>query len=346
MVSLLSAFLACSTVNFLAPTATGPAGATAPAGSGSPASPAPDLTPSRGMPTSPNADNPDAPVLHAKPRLIAEGNRLVAGKTNTLAIVFDIEPHWHMYWPGLNDTGIPASAEFELPEGFTEGAWQWPGPHKRQVLPGDIVDHIYEDRFAVLVPIDVPADAKEGPRTIKARLHWLVCADGCVLEEKEVSLDVSVVPSTTPDASDLINLSDDDKLIRATKDRIPASLNDQRIGISADGSLGYQVRTEGDSITLGIKTERANFIAFYPEEGCLPLSDRINGTVAEGQSLDIQFDAPSRVVSNADDIAPGIRGVIEARLAPSYAPQFYRIARSFSNEASTTDPVPSSTQKH
>ncbi len=286
--------------------------------------------------------DPAQPALHARPELIAEHGRLVAGTTNTLALTFEIDPHWHMYWPGVNDSGMPASAEFELPEGFAEEAWQWPAPHKRQVLPGEIIDHIYEDRVTVLVPITVPSDAKPGTLTIPADVQWLVCAEGCVLEHRRVELTIDVV-SADDSTNDTQPAERADALIREARARVPAELPATDAGDSPDGVLRYRVFQQQTGLpVLSLKAEKAERIAFYPQEGCLPLADRIDGPLARGGALDIQFATPSRWMTEETEVSPGVRGVIEVRVHDDPAPRFYRIALPFpSRNAGQTTPSPS-----
>src|SRR5262245_15955955 len=81
---------------------------------------------------------------HAKVSLVSEKRTVTRGSNFLLAVRFDLEPGWHIYWKGQNDTGYPPSVTLDLPEGFRTGEILWPVP-KRLVSPGNILDHVYND---------------------------------------------------------------------------------------------------------------------------------------------------------------------------------------------------------
>ena len=58
---------------------------------------------------------------HAFTRLIAETTMLSPGETCTLGVAFDIEPGWHLFWNGTNDTGYPISVSLDLPPRLPRG---------------------------------------------------------------------------------------------------------------------------------------------------------------------------------------------------------------------------------
>ena len=51
-----------------------------------------------------------------------------------------------------------------LPAGYKAGEMLWPAP-ARHVSNGGLLDHVYEGRAMILLPVEVPADAK--PRVKK-----------------------------------------------------------------------------------------------------------------------------------------------------------------------------------
>lgn len=127
-----------------------------------------------------------------KARLISERVRLVPGQEAWLGVTFEIRPKWHLYWNGLNETGGPPEVALTLPAGFTAGKIVWPAP-MRHVLGGDILDHIYEKRVTLLIPVRVPASAEPGSTArFQAALTWMVCEEVCVLGETSVSLGLPV----------------------------------------------------------------------------------------------------------------------------------------------------------
>ncbi|MEO1511318.1 MAG: protein-disulfide reductase DsbD domain-containing protein, partial [Planctomycetota bacterium] len=116
----------------------------------------------------------------AVPMLISEFRSLTPGGANAIAVSFDLEPGWHVYWPGQNTTGFPVDIILSLPEGISAGEEIWPTP-ERYELPGGILDHTFEDQVTVIIPIEVDERVESGRRvTIEAELDWLVCKDACL----------------------------------------------------------------------------------------------------------------------------------------------------------------------
>ena len=63
---------------------------------------------------------------------------VMPGQVFWVGVTFRIRPEWHMYWPGINDTGMAPSFDWHLPDGWQIGRARWPAP-KRHV--GSAPDH-------------------------------------------------------------------------------------------------------------------------------------------------------------------------------------------------------------
>lgn len=233
----------------------------------------------------------------AKARLISEKAGVVPGTTINLALTFDIEPEWHIYWKGLNDSGMQPTLNLDLPAGWTAGQIQWPAP-VRHVAPGDIVDHVLEGKVTLIVPVSVPASAKPGEVTITGKASWLVCKSACLPGDGEFAIKVNVVAAAAE-----VKDGSADTLARfaAARARHPKPL-------PADGSV--KVTPGTGSITFAAPGAIA--INYYPEVDTRRPSDMVSGATTESGSLTIAFD-------NAEASKP-IRGVLEVvRPAPAAA---------------------------
>lgn len=194
----------------------------------------------------------DLPKQHATPTLIRENAELIPGKVNDLAVHFQIEKKWHIYWDGLNDTGFPPELKLTAPEGYEVKPILWPAP-KRHVGEGDILDHIYEDAVTLIIPVNVPADAKPGSKvdfTIDAR--WLICDRVCVPEERTITMS-----ATVGRADDKPKPSDDAKLFTAARLLLPKPW-------PKDGPI--TATWEGRSLFL--RYPNASKIEFMPGKDC------------------------------------------------------------------------------
>lgn len=260
----------------------------------------------------------ERPKPHATVALVSEADTFIPGTTTMLGLTFSIEKDWHLYWNGRNDTGIAPSAEFTLPEGFTIGAWQWPAPI-RHVLPGDILDHIYEQRVTLLIPVHVAPDAK--PRDaakIRATVDWLVCNEACVPESAEVALTLPIGATA------------------ATATRRP----EVKHIAEARARLPIPFPTDGKSASISWSKDKAQVhianaagLAFFPATDCLDLAHPIADTTAAGDTLTIRI-RPSEQTA--------LRGVLEVRGASGKPTVYYTID---ARPVQTASPAPATPPK-
>ncbi|MDO8630467.1 MAG: protein-disulfide reductase DsbD family protein [Phycisphaerales bacterium] len=119
---------------------------------------------------------------------------VVPGKPFDMAIHFELESGWHIYWQNSGDAGLPPVVRWKLPDGFESGELQFPAP-KREVSPGDIVTNILKGDPSLLVEVRPPAAIASASVSIAGRVSYLVCAANCIREEADLSVDLPVRPA-------------------------------------------------------------------------------------------------------------------------------------------------------
>ena len=135
---------------------------------------------------------------HVEAQLIAENLALTPGQ-NWVALRIKPDAGWHTYWRNPGDTGIPTQLNWNLPEGVSAGAIQWPYPQLHKL--GDLAYFGYGDETLHLVQITVPAQLSGSKSlTLGAEAKWLVCADVCIPGKQQVSLTLPVSASTSADS--------------------------------------------------------------------------------------------------------------------------------------------------
>jgi DsbC/DsbD-like thiol-disulfide interchange protein/cytochrome c biogenesis protein CcdA len=128
-----------------------------------------------------------------EPELVAEGPAPPGGEVE-LAIHMRTNPGWHGYWLNPGDAGLPMDVQWHLPKGFSAGPLRYPVPTRLTIA--DLMNYVYEQDYAVLVRLKVPAAAR-GTIPIRADARWLACTDKiCVPEQGELSLDLPVGTGT------------------------------------------------------------------------------------------------------------------------------------------------------
>lgn len=252
-----------------------------------------------GLALQPGSENKNRP--HVSLKLISEETHLRPGATQTLGLVFTMEPHWHVYYKGLEGGGNPPKIEqATLPDGYTFGEIEWPAP-QRYVAPGDVYDSVYEGQVTLLLPLNVPKDAKPGEKvTIGVKMNWLECSEVCVFGAGESSISLPV-------STDASKKSDDAKLIDISRAKLPVAL-------PTDGSVS--VKLAGGVMT--VQAAKATRLEFYPGSECTDLEEPAKTTRADGPALRVPFVGPDRSRARAF-------GVLGVWSATEEKPSYFRI---------------------
>jgi DsbC/DsbD-like thiol-disulfide interchange protein/cytochrome c biogenesis protein CcdA len=134
-----------------------------------------------------------ASAQNITPELVAEGPAPAGGEVE-LAIHMRPAPGWHGYWLNPGDAGLPMDVQWHLPKGFVAGSLRYPVPTRLEIA--NLMNYVYEQDYAVLVRLKVPADA-HGTVPITADAHWLACTDKiCVPEQGQLSLNLPIGTGT------------------------------------------------------------------------------------------------------------------------------------------------------
>lgn len=234
-------------------------------------------------------------------RLMPDITHWIAGRQHLVGVHFEMEPGWHLYWRGQNDSGLPiqvtqvSDPDASEADALVTGPVRWPPP-ERLVHPGDLVDHVYHDAVTLLLPVTVPASAQAGsPLTLRVEADWLVCEEACLPGSAEVSLTMTVAaPGTVPERSD------DADTLGSVLARIPTRL-------SEDVVIEWP---DDERSTLQISSPLATRMAFYPAEDGLALVDVAQTCAALGPRLILHPD-PDPPYRPEQAGPPALRGILE-----------------------------------
>ena len=229
---------------------------------------------------------PGEPVVTAE--LVSERPYLVPGETAWLGVAFSFADDWYMYWNGYNDSGLPPTVDLWVPDGFTAREPEWPAP-SRKVLPGNLLDHVYEEDWVLLLPVEVPRNASVGDRlefTVVA--DWLVCREACIPEADTLWLTLPVVAEARP----------------RTGDRGAGRVAQARAKVPRPAEPG-DVASEWQGSTLELAVTGAAGLTFFPAADSPPPLDPVTGATVEGDRLALRF-APASLTGP-------VSGVLEIR---------------------------------
>jgi len=176
-------------------------------------------------------------VEYTTVELISERTQIVPGETFNLALHFELEPHWHVYWKNPGASGLALEIDWDLPQGFSAGEIKWPAPER--ILLGGLVNYGYENAVTFVVPIQAPSEIATGDSiSIRAEAFWLICKEVCLPGEASLSLDLPVGESAASSAhADLFS---------AAATQLPKSDLPWEVSASVDGKTLTLTLSEGE----------------------------------------------------------------------------------------------------
>ncbi len=140
----------------------------------------------------------NAQPAHIAAELVAQAPGMKGGPA-TLALHMTPAPGWHGYWLQPGDAGFAMRLTWHLPKGATVGPPRYPVP--QTLLIAGLMNHVFEQDYAVLVDMQLPAGAGSTlPVSVSAQ--WLACsASVCVPEQAELRAMVPTGVTATAEPS-------------------------------------------------------------------------------------------------------------------------------------------------
>ncbi|MEM7628221.1 MAG: protein-disulfide reductase DsbD domain-containing protein [Planctomycetota bacterium] len=241
---------------------------------------------------------PDKP--HAVARVVSEQSALVAGETNHIGVSITMDPHWHIYWSDeLN--ALPTTVRTEATEGVEVATPIFPAP-SRHIMPGGILDYIYEDEVTIILPVTVPSDFAGRAVSFDIAADWLVCKDVCLPGGQKLSVELPVVAT-----SDETRPTADARLFARTRARLPRPLE------QAEQTLAFA--WSGSELT--IEASRGGTLRFFPYADAAELNDLLEAGESKRGSLTISPIDPNT--------AKPVAGIIELRPALGGPPRLFEV---------------------
>ena len=113
-----------------------------------------------------------------------------------LGVRLNMQEGWHTYWENPGDSGGPFEADWLVSDGVIIENVEWPTPTTIPYPP--LMTYGYEGD--VIFPFKVFRSVDSELSTIHLKLSFLICADICIPEEANLSIDLSSTnPSTILD---------------------------------------------------------------------------------------------------------------------------------------------------
>ena len=133
---------------------------------------------------------------HLKAELVSQYRQVTPGQRLQLALHFVPDEHWHTYWQNPGDSGLATSLNWQLPEGVTAGAIQWPTPSAIALPP--LMNYGFEGQTILLSELSIAPDYAADSIDIRLQADWLVCEEVCIPADAQFSLTLPVAAESLP----------------------------------------------------------------------------------------------------------------------------------------------------
>lgn len=214
---------------------------------------------------------------YATVELISEYDAIVPGQSFDLAVRFDLEEHWHIYWKNPGASGLSTTIDWVLPESIEAGEVRWPAPERIQL--GGLMNYGYEEEAVFIVTLQAPEDLKLGSDlAITANLFWLICKETCLPGEAALDLVLPVASKAEPSAEATAFAEARNRQARAAHPWVTTAYLEEEALV---------VVIEGEALA-------ADFYLYVDSEGLVdPSAEQVRSTPAPNRAeLRLALDAP------------------------------------------------------
>ncbi|HMN97526.1 MAG TPA: protein-disulfide reductase DsbD family protein [Phycisphaerales bacterium] len=167
-----------------------------------------------------------------------------------VAVVFRIEPKWHIYWANPGDSGVATRVDSDLPDGWKVGALRFPRP-QTFVTPYETTFG-YEEAVALFLPLTAPPGGLGDMNQLELGIRWMVCKELCFAGAVTRT---AAIPGSAPDA-------DVAAIIDRSRRRLPKPLAASK----ATASLARSGTTTSLRIEGPLPPDRGAAVGFVPLE--------------------------------------------------------------------------------
>jgi len=128
---------------------------------------------------------------HVTISLVPELTAIVAGMPQRVALRFQVEPGWHVYWKNPGESGVATTARWTLPAGFTVDSMLFPTPARLDVA--GVVTHVHEGDVVFEATVTPPAGISARDSRLATRVVYGVCKDVCYPGQATLSVTMPVM---------------------------------------------------------------------------------------------------------------------------------------------------------
>ena len=231
----------------------------------------------------------------ARVELISDVTQVAPGEAFYLALHFELEPHWHIYWKNSGASGLPVEIDWELPEGLIAEEIQWPAPQRIEL--GGLMSYGFENTVSLLVPVRASSSLELGmPLSIRADVFWLVCKEECLPGDASLTLDLVSGEKSV--------ISESTSLFDAARERLPKPTTPWKVsGMVEDETLILTIEQAGEKPLPGE-------LYFYADTGGVIDPNAVQDLSFKGEGL-AELKAPL-AIEQSEQSLKSFSGVLQS----------------------------------
>ena len=166
----------------------------------------------------------DVAAEHLRASAVPSHTTVAAGREFHVAVEVLIGDGWVYYSSNPGKIAKPANITVEA-EDLVVGDILWPPDRPYETDLGDgekLINHVYQKRAVIFVPLTVPAEAKPGERTIMVVVDGQICSKVCIDVETAASAVVTVGPNAVANDAWSAELVDGLRAAMSGEPRVPS----------------------------------------------------------------------------------------------------------------------------
>lgn len=136
---------------------------------------------------------------HVVISLVPEHAGVLPGQPFRVALRFQAEAGWHIYWRNPGQAGIATAVRWTLPTGFRTDSIAWPVPELYEIA--GILTHVLHGESVLLTTVSPPLVPASSPARIGATIHYGICKEVCLPGEANLNLHLGWVTPGSRESS-------------------------------------------------------------------------------------------------------------------------------------------------
>lgn len=131
--------------------------------------------------------------------LVSEVVTLRPGDSFHVAAEIEIPKGWHIGWINPGQSGLPTTLAWRLPAAVHADLTTWSYPQLAD--SAGVVSHVYTDKALVVTSMHLDSGAGPGTVRFAAELHWGICREICIPQDRQVAISLPVTrgpPESAP----------------------------------------------------------------------------------------------------------------------------------------------------